>query len=231
VKEDKQNLIEEDLRHEATKYFKSMAALIIARMIWTKKIDPSKIKSKKKLLSIIGQLGRTGENAFEVHTARVPDKIATIRGCLNGSDPESAVILLYTLIEGEVNSVIRILLRIHGYSHAAISNAIRGTDFKSKLDVILPLMGVDISPRIRQIALESQAIRNASVHFKAQPDFWSDSGKCEGDHDTILNKATEFIERNSIDRIEIVLAPFANTCISQCKEVQQAYALLHRFIP
>jgi hypothetical protein len=229
VKQNKQNLIDDDLVHELTPSIVGVVVLTIARMIRAKKIDPSKLKSNKKLVSIVDQLGRTNDNAFEIHTNRIPEKIATIRACVDGSDPESAVILLYTLIEGEVNTVIRILLRIHGYSHSAITNAIRGIDFKSKLDIVLPLMGVDLSPRIRQLALESQAIRNASVHFKALPTSWSDSGNREGDYDTILDKAMEFLGRNSIDSIEIVLAPFVDACISQCQEVQLAFDLLHRF--
>lgn len=148
----------------------NIAALAIARLIGMKKLDPSKITSRKKLLPILEKLGRTHDDAFEIHIERVSQKLISIRTCSRDGDAESAVILLYTLIEGEVNTAIRILLRIRGFSHSAISDALRGTDIKSKLQVVLPLLGVDPGARIRQLALESQGMRNASIHYKAQPD-------------------------------------------------------------
>jgi len=51
----------------------NIAALAIARLIGMKKLDPSKITSRKKLLPILEKLGRTHDDAFEIHIERVSE--------------------------------------------------------------------------------------------------------------------------------------------------------------
>ncbi|HEV6967655.1 MAG TPA: hypothetical protein VK305_19835, partial [Roseateles sp.] len=41
---------------------------------------------------------------------------------------------LFTLLEGEVNTLLRIHLRIRGFSPNSITDSLRGTDFDSKID-------------------------------------------------------------------------------------------------
>lgn len=122
-------------------------------------------------------------------------------------------------------------LRIRGLSHSSISDALRGVDLKSKLDVILPLLGISTQACVRQLALESQGVRSASVHFKAHPEVWTDNDTRKGDHDTVRTKAKEFLNRNSVDDIERLLASFVYRCLSQCPEFREACELLRRFRP
>lgn len=208
---------------------RNLVALVFARLIGTNQINPSKVRSKKKFRNLINQLGRTDDYAFEIQIDHVAQKINSIHICLESGDPQSAVVLLHTLIESEVNTVVRLVLRIRGFSHSAITEAIGGVDLKSKLDVLLPLLGVPPSARIRQLALESQRIRNAVVHFKANPILATDAGERSGDHDVTMEKATEFFRRNTIAAIRKELEPFVNVCASQCPELQAAHALLQRF--
>lgn len=207
-----------------------IAVLVIARMIGTKQLDPSTITSKRKFILVLDKLGRTNDYAFDIHMERVPQKINSIRACLQNDDAESAIVLLHTLIESEVNTAIRILLRVRGYTHPSITDALRGADLKLKLDLVLPLLGAESSARIRQLALESQGIRNASVHFKAQPDVVTDLDTREGDHTAIKAKAIDFFRCNSITRIEREIAPFVDIIIAKCPEVKKAHELFQRFI-
>ncbi|HET7370908.1 MAG TPA: hypothetical protein VFK45_08725 [Gammaproteobacteria bacterium] len=205
-----------------------VAALTLARLISEKKLDPSAIGSKEDLLPILRSLGTTREDAFEIHIEQVPKKLQSIRGCIANDDPESAVVLLYTAVEGEVNTAIRILLRIQGYSQSKITTSLQGTDFRSKIDLVLPLLGTRLSPRLRQVALESQAIRNLAVHFKAAPALWSDSESKAGDHDRIYKKAAEFLGRNPIDKFEDELVGLVGACLSHNTELRAAHDLLQR---
>ncbi|MCE1239097.1 MAG: hypothetical protein LWW83_04115 [Azonexaceae bacterium] len=219
----------EEVDDKTLSAFRNLAALVIARLIGTKQINPSKVRSKKKFRELINQLGRTDDWAFEIHIDHVAQKINSIHICTENGDSQSAVVLLHTLIEREVNTVVRLFLRIRGFSHTAITESIGGVDLKSKLDVLLPLIGVQPSARIRQLAFESQRIRNALVHFKANPIIATDLGERKGDHDVTQEKATEFFRRNTISAIRKELEPFVDICASQCPELQAAHTLIERF--
>lgn len=203
-----------------------IAVLALARMIGTKRLDPSTIASGEALFPFLDKLGRTDEDAFEVHIDRAPKKLKSIKACIQRKDSESAVVLLFTLIEGEINTVLRILLSIRGYSRSAIDEALRGTTLKSKFDLLLPLLGVSPPPRVRQLAIEAQTTRNAAVHYKASPSVFTDIGEKNGDHDSVSKKADEFLAKNSIDQIEEDIGRFVEGCVSQCSFVQQANKLL-----
>lgn len=210
-------------------YAFGIGVLTVARLIGTKKLDPELIKDEKTLFRLLQKLGKSSETAFEVHTDRVPGKINGIKACIECDEHESAVVLLFTLIEGEVNTALQILLRIRGFSNSAISGVLRGADLSSKLNVLLPLLGVDPGARIRQLASESQSIRNACVHYKAKPAIWWDSEASEGDDETIKKKALEFIGRNPLKEIQLALISFVDLCVAQCPEYRTAHELLHKF--
>lgn len=203
-----------------------LAVPALARMIGTKRLDPSTIASGEDLLPVLDKLGRTDEDALEIHIERTPKKLKSVKACIQRKDSESAVVLLFTLIEGEVNSALQILLRIRGYSRSAIDEALRGTTLKSKFDLLLPLLGVSPPPRVRQLAIEAQSTRNAAVHYKANPSVFTDLGGKNGDHDSLSKKADEFLAKHSIDQFEKDIGGFVESCVSQCSFLQQANKLL-----
>lgn len=205
------------------------AAFTLARMIACKKLDPTSIGNVEDLATLIKKLGRTKDDAFEIHLDRLPTKISIIRACLAQEDYESAVLLLFTAIEGEVNTALRMLLRIRGFSHGTISDVIRGTDFKAKLDVLLPLLGAKVPPRLRQFSRQSQTIRNLVVHFRANPARWSDEATSDGDYDSNQQQAKDFFKNNPLSRLGRDLSRFVDECVSSLPEVQDAIELLHRF--
>lgn len=208
---------------------RAMAVLVIARLIGAGKIIPSRIRSKKKFRELTNQLGRSSDYAFEIHIDYTEERINSIKICLESGDPQSAILLLHTLIESETNTAVRILLRISGYSNSEITDAIKGIDLKSKLDVLLPLLGVQPSREIRQLRSESQNIRNSIVHFKATPIISTDDEEQIGDHDIIFDKANNFFRSHSIESIQSELSRFLNVCVSQSPELKAAHALLQRF--
>lgn len=208
---------------------RSVAALVIARLIFTQQLNPSKLRSKKQFRELIGRIGRGDDSAFEIHVDHVAPRVDSIQHCLERDDPQSAIVLLHTLIESEANTAVRILLRVRGFSHSLITEAIGGTDLKTKLDILLPLLGVQLSQRFRQLAFESQRVRNAIVHFKGKPTLLTDAGNQRGDHDMTVEKANEFFARNCISAIRKELEPFVDECAAQCSELQAAHKLFNRF--
>ena len=206
-----------------------LSILAVARMIGSNRLDPASITNYEQLSSVLSKLGTTNDDAFEIHIERASIRIKSIRNCVEAGDEESAVVLLFTLIEGEINTVVQMLLRIRGFSHSVVSSTLRGTDLKTKLDVLLPLLGVDPGPRVRQLAFEAQSIRNAEVHYKARPAVLTHAGDQESDQASIKKKAVAFMARNRVDSFAVELQGFVDYCVNQCDEVQTAYELLHRF--
>ena len=219
----------EEIDTEFLERAKIMAALVIARLIGAGKVVPSKIRSKKKFHEIVSQLGRNPDYAFEIHIDHTEDRIKSIRTCLEGGDQLSAILLLHTLIESEANTAVQILLRIRGYSNSATTDAIKGIDLKSKLEVLLPLLGAQPNRVICQLRSESQTIRNSIVHFKAAPIISTDDGEKSGDHDITLDKAKNFFRSHSIESIQYELSQFLNFCVSQSPELKAALALVQKF--
>lgn len=207
----------------------NIGALVLARLIVADQLDPSSIASREELTDVIRTLGTSEELAFEVHIERVPEKLKSIEACRENGDAESAVVLIFTLVEGEVNTALQILLRVNGFSRAKVTDALKGVDLMTKLDVLLPLLGVDPGGAIRQLVAETKAVRHATVHYKARPDIWRDSGDVDGDHHSIRAKAGELLRAYGSDRLREVIDPFVAACVSQCRPVQEAVALLHRF--
>lgn len=214
---------------EAVSAAVSAAVLTLARRIAAKKLDPASITTIEDLAALIKSTWRTTDEPVELHIDRLPKKFAVIRECLAQNEFESAVLLLFTAVEGEVNTALRMLLRIRGFSNGAITDAIRGVDFKSKLDVLLPLLGVNAPPRLRQFARQSQAIRNLVVHFRANPEQWCDDTAQMGDYKANQQQAKNFFENNPPVRLERDLSRFVGKCVSSLPEVQDAIELLHRF--
>ncbi|HLQ26081.1 MAG TPA: hypothetical protein VK138_09400 [Acidiferrobacterales bacterium] len=204
----------------------SIATLALAKKIYAKEINPSEITSVEQLSAIVQKLGRTHEDAFEIHIERVSDDVKLIRYCIDQAEHSSAIVLLFTLLESQINSVIRILLRIRSYSHGAISDALKGTDFSTKLNVLLPLLGAAPLPRMRQIALQCKTVRNMIVHNKATPDVYADAGDRPGDYETIRERTRKFFEVHSLDQIERDIQTFVDSSVSSNEEVKQAWSLL-----
>lgn len=214
---------------EVVSALSTVAVLAIARQIYAKKIVSSKITNPDDLAAIVQKLGRTNDDAFEIHLDRFTKKFLIIRECIAQEEYESAVLLLFTTVEGEVNTALRILLRIRCFSHAAITDTIKGVDFRSKLDILLPLLGVTPPLRLRQFARQSQIIRNLVVHFRANPEIFSDTLNRDGDYKQNCAQAKEFFSKNPINRLERDLSRFVNHCVSSLPEVQDAIELLNRF--
>jgi hypothetical protein len=123
-----------------------------------------------------------------------------------------------------------VLLRVRGFTNGEITDAIKGVDLKSKLDVLLPLLDVRPSLNVRQLRAASQSIRNSIVHFKATPSISTNEGDSYGDHEQLMQKAEDFFRSHPIKNIRSDLASFVDICASQCPEIQAAYRLLERFM-
>ena len=203
--------------------------LYLARLITNDEVDPENIKSKKNLTDSIKNIGINKDNGFELHLIRPPRKIKSIGACIALEDYESAIILLYTLIGGELNTAIRIILRVKGFSHARITKAIQGSDFKTKIEIILELADIHVTDRVKQIAYESQKIRNNAVHFKSKPTVWAIDGNITGDHESIPKNAMEYFQRNSIKELDNELSQFVEYTVSQVEEIQIANDIINEY--
>ena len=208
-----------------TESVRGIFTLNFARMIYAGELDPNKSLNYEEFSALINKVGVDVDSALEIHIDDGPKKITLIKHCLDVSDKASAVVILCTLIESEINSIIRIVMRIKGFDHGVISQAIQGTDITTKLNVFLPLLELDLRGRMKQIAMEGFKIRNHIVHFKGKPDINYNDKSVLGDHRIIKEKCEKFFKNNPFDVIEKHLTTFSQETLIQNKEIQQAHHL------
>lgn len=194
-----------------------------------KEIKPSQIRSKLQFLALLDGMGRDSSSAIEFHLERAPGIFAAIDKCLEVDSPDSAIVLLFTCIEGEVNTALRMIMRIKGFSKSEIESAIKGIDFSTKIEVILPLLGITVPPRVRQFSNESKIVRNKIVHFKATPNTSDDFSERTGDYFVTREDASSFFKRNPPARLKEDMINFVDFSISQLHEFQAAIRAFQRF--
>jgi hypothetical protein len=201
----------------------------VARMAFAGKFDHEKITASEFKAALL-QLGLTRENAFEMYVSKLPEEMALVHHCITKGHPRSAIVLLFTLFESELNTVARIHLRIRNYSLNAISSALKGTDFDTKMEVLLPLLGVEIAERLRNTALQCKAIRNLIVHNKATPSLWAvDDANQKSDEEIAEERSAKFFSENPIARIESDIATFVHDGINSSPAVKMASELIRKF--
>lgn len=202
--------------------------LPMARLIYLGEIDPETV-TRDELAKALKGLGYTRDDAFEIYITQSEDDIPLIAHCISQDRFGSAVVLLFTLIEAEVNSLIRLLMRIRDFSSAKITDALKGTSFDTKLDVLLPLLGVEVPDRFRNAALQCKSIRNIVVHNKATPALMADTGNQDSDRDTADARASQFFFENPIDRLQNDLKDFFELSIRRDPSVQWSAVLFKKY--
>lgn len=201
----------------------------LARMVFAGQFNPETI-TEEELNAVILQLGLNRENAFEMYLETLPREMALIRHCVEQGHSRSAIVLLFTLFESELNTVVRIHLRIRNYSLNAISSALKGTDLDTKMEILLPLLGVQIGERLRNTALQCKTIRNLIVHNKAVPSLWAIGNDLKSDDEVAEERAIKFFSENPLTRIESDISEFVETANSSSSAIRAASSLIRKFL-
>lgn len=222
------NVIEFVSRAERSQMLFAAVILPLARMIYSGQLNPEKI-SRDRFFEVLGGLGKSHDDAFEFLVTRADEEMRLVAHCLSEAQAKSAVVLLFTLIEGEVNTLIRTLLRIRGLSSGTITDALRGTDFDTKLDVLLPLLEVTVPERLRNAALQCKAVRNLVVHNKAAPALMSDAGNRQSDWEAARDRADKFFAENPIERLAQDITSFVDSGLAEDASIQWGQHLFERF--
>lgn len=202
--------------------------LPIARMVHSGEIDPETV-SYAELSAKLEALGNTFEDAFEIHITHLEEEMQLVAHCIEQGQAKSGVVLLFTLIEAEVNALIRILMRIRGFPPSAVTDALKGTSFDTKLDVLLPLLEVEVSARFRNTALQCKSIRNVVVHDKAAPALMSDKGNKDSDSQLANARSFDFFSQNPVSRIEADLKDFFEGSLQKEPPIQWSFQLFEKY--
>jgi hypothetical protein len=200
----------------------------LARMIYSEQIDPETV-TRDELVSALVALGKSDEEPFEFHVCRVKEEMRLVAHCVSEGEAKSGVVLLFTLLEGEINTLVRIHLRIRGYSKGAITTALRGTDLDTKLDVLLPLLEVVVPERLRNIVHQCKAIRNLVVHNKAAPNEITDDGIKDSDSEIAGDRAKRFFSENPIPRLQADIEKFFDEGVETSEAIQWSRHLFTKY--
>lgn len=95
-------------------------------------------------------------------------KLEEVELCLTSGYFMAAAILLHSIIESEVNQVIRLLLYVRGFSHGEITS-LQYTNIAPKINVILPLLNNPLPEQIKRWIKKLKDIRNLGTHDKGLP--------------------------------------------------------------
>ena len=105
------NVIEFVSQAEERQIFFVAIILPLARMIHAGQIDPETV-TREGLRGALRELGRTNDDAFEIYVTRVEEEMRLIEHCIAEGEANSGIVLLFTLLEGEVNTLLRMHLGI-----------------------------------------------------------------------------------------------------------------------
>jgi hypothetical protein len=222
------NVIEFVSRAERSHMLFAAVIQPLARLIHAGRINPETV-SREAFFDALRELGRSHDDAFEVYVTRVDEEMRLVAHCVAESEAKSGIVLLFTLLESEVNTLLRMHLRIRGFSPNTITDALRGTDFDAKLDVLLPLLDVSVPERVRNTALQCKAIRNLVVHNKATPALMADIGDKHSDTEIASERAERFFAENPVDRLKADLQDFVDTGIYESPDIQWGRHLLEKY--
>jgi hypothetical protein len=210
---------------ELTLKIRATFSLSMVRMHNAGEIDLYQIKTLDLLHAVIEQIGVDDNNPIEMHISSKPSRLESARLCLESGDSESALIVVSSFIESEINTAIRIALRLQNFSHGTISDSIKGTDLRTKINVILPSLQVRMSERQRQIALNQNSVRNSILHFKAVPLLEHDKGSSESDYHKVKNQSEDFFERHPLDIIEDCFLSLVDCVVNKQPHFKYAFEL------
>jgi len=206
----------------------SAIGLPVARMVYLGEIDPESV-SRDELATKLKALGNTFEDAFELHITNVEEEMQLVAHCISQEQQKSGVVLLFTLFEAEVNSLLRILMSIRDFPASAITDALKGTSFDTKLDVLLPLLEVEVPDRFRNAALQCKSIRNAIVHNKATPALMSELANRDSDSELSNGRSLIFFSENPIDRLKTDLKSFFDLSLHEDTAMHWSYHLFEKY--
>jgi hypothetical protein len=218
----------EEITDELKSKLMRITALSMVRMHNVGEIDLYQIETHDHLQAVLEQVGLDDKNPFEIYVTSERSRLESAKLCLKSGDPESALVIVSSFIESEINTLIRLALRLRNFSHGVISDSLKGTDLRTKMNVIIPLLQIKMSERQKQIAIEQNKVRNIILHFKATPNISHDEGTSESDFDKVKNQVEAFFIRHPVDSIEECFSLFVDYAISEQPHVLYAYQLFER---
>ncbi|RII25321.1 MAG: hypothetical protein CXR31_14075 [Geobacter sp.] len=118
---------------------------------------------------------------------------------------------------------------IRGYEHNAISEALKDMNAKTKLSVILPLLGVEVEDRLKFTLLEFTSLRNSIIHCKSLPHIEYDAGSKGDDYSINKSKAEGLFDRTDLSTVAVDLDRLHVAAVEACPSIEEAIGLIDRF--
>lgn len=196
----------------------------IARMIASGELDPTSV-TREHFWRLLLSMGDNQTNAFEFYPEQIRDEIGLVQHCLESAAPRHAIVVLFTLLEAEINTVLRLHLTIRGFSESAILAGLKGTDIGAKTSLLLPLLAVPVTDRFRNAVLQARSIRNVTTHNKAVPHLMDRSKQRMSQSEAADKRARQFFEENPLDRIERDVEDFSEHALRAMPALESAFEL------
>ena len=206
-----------------------IVVLAIAQRIFSGLLCTEDIQTIENYKDLIESIGKTLDDPFEIYMDNVAEQMDIVRLCLGNNASRAATILLFALMESEINQAIRLVMRIRGFRHNRITETLKDLNVKTKLYVILPLLDVIIEDELESVILELVALRNSSTHCKANPCLESDAESKDDDYSVSAVRSDNFFRRTDLAVLATRLDRLHLAAVGACPAIYEAMELVERF--
>ena len=160
--------------------------LPLARFIFEQGFLENPIENHKIFEDFWKLAGIEANHDLEFHSMPMDVHSKAIKSAIDENQDISAAILIAISIEEDVNSIFRIACIAKGYTHKKITQFIKEVSMKTKVELVLPLLGINVPKRYKTAIFEFLPFRNNVVHGKAIPSFGN----------VLTGESTDSIESN-----------------------------------
>ena len=186
--------------------------------------------SKSEFTAIVNQFGKDDDYSIQIHNCPFESHKAVIESAIERSRFISASALIAITLEEDVNSYIRMGCFAKGYTHRQITKFISELGLKSKIDLVLPLLGYKVPEEYRSVVFDFLPLRNQLVHGKALPSLHTDHNDKPSSSEINDEKAKRLVLSYPIDKIYKYSMQLNSSFLTDIPQVKRAVKLLDRYV-
>ena len=216
-----------DQNHDTSAVY-YMGLLPLIKYINENNVDTDKI-SKDEFVKIMKSFGKERGYEYQIFLDPYETHYKSIRFAMEKSEYLTAAVLTAITLEEDINGLIRLICFSKGYSHKNITQFISELGLKSKVDLVLPVLGCNVTEKYRGVVYQYFPLRNRIVHGKATPSLHTHEHDKDSDSESNMKVAEKLVKSYPIDKIYKYSLEINSSAIYDIPEIYRASKLLIKF--
>ena len=145
----------------------------LSRYLHNEKITTLEINHQLLINNFLNEAENGDNYKVELHPDTIAIYLEPIKSLTKKKHYLSAAILTSVALEEQINGLMRVGCSAKGYEHKSITKYIKETALKTKIELILPLLGINVHEAHKNTIYQFLPLRNSAIHGKAIPSFHS----------------------------------------------------------